>query len=194
MEKNNHIDRKEIYVNFVDELKVENNSAFMLLYKYYFPSVEKMVLSNSGDSDDAKDIFQEVMIVFLEKLRQENFILSASIKTYIYAVTKNVLLKTIKKDRKSQSLDYILNDDFLLQIDDTIEEEISKVEILKEYVDQISLHCQKFINDVYLKNKTILQIQKEYGYTTKHNAQNQKYKCIEQIKSLLKKKSNNFSY
>jgi len=152
MEKNNHIDRKEIYVNFVDELKVENNSAFMLLYKYYFPSVEKMVLSNSGDSDDAKDIFQEVMIVFLEKLRQENFILSASIKTYIYAVTKNVLLKTIKKDRKSQSLDYILNDDFLLQIDDTIEEEISKVEILKEYVDQISLHCQKFINDVYLKN------------------------------------------
>lgn len=188
MEKNNQISGSDVYLNFVDELKVENNSAFMQLYQYYFPTVKKMVLSHKGSLDDAKDVFQDVMIVFLEKLRQENFILSASIKTYIYAVTKNLVLKTKKTDGQRTSLDYILSTDFLLEIDDTVEEEISKVEKLEEYIDQISLHCQKFIHDVYLKNKTISQIQKEYGYTTKHNAQNQKYKCIEQIKSLIKKK------
>ncbi|WP_034688902.1 RNA polymerase sigma factor [Chryseobacterium hispalense] len=188
MEKNNHINRNDVYLNFVDELKIGNNSAFMQLYKYYFPTVKNMVLSNKGSEDDAQDIFQDAMIVFLEKLRQENFILSASIKTYIYAVTKNLLLKTKRDGTQSRSLDYILNNDFLLQIEDTIEEEISRVENLKEYVDQISLHCQKFINDVYLKNKTISQIQKEYGYTTKHNAQNQKYKCIEQLKAMIEKK------
>lgn len=103
------------------------------------------------------------------------------------------MLKTKRDGTQSRSLDYILNNDFLLQIEDTIEEEISRVENLKEYVDQISLHCQKFINDVYLKNKTISQIQKEYGYTTKHNAQNQKYKCIEQLKAMIEKNDSNFS-
>jgi hypothetical protein len=34
------------------------------------------------------------------------------------------------------------------------------------------------------KNKPIEQIQKDYGYSTKHNAQNQKHKCVQQIKKI----------
>lgn len=41
---------------------------------------------------------------------------------------------------------------------------------------------------MFFKNKPIEQIQKEYGYSTKHNAQNQKHKCVEQIRKVKKRK------
>lgn len=37
---------------------------------------------------------------------------------------------------------------------------------------------------MFFKNKPIEQIQKDYGYSTKHNAQNQKHKCVEQIRKV----------
>ncbi|MBC7555703.1 MAG: hypothetical protein H7195_01945 [Chryseobacterium sp.] len=43
--------------------------------------------------------------------------------------------------------------------------------------------------DIFMKNKGIEEIQSKYNYSTKKNAQNQKYKCVEQIKRI-KEKSN----
>jgi len=37
---------------------------------------------------------------------------------------------------------------------------------------------------MFFKEKAIELIQKEYGYSTKHNAQNQKHKCVEQIRKI----------
>jgi DNA-directed RNA polymerase specialized sigma24 family protein len=52
--------------------------------------VEYFILNNNGRTDDAEDIFQDTMIVLLEKLRQDDFMLTASIKTYIMAIAKNL--------------------------------------------------------------------------------------------------------
>lgn len=38
---------------------------------------------------------------------------------------------------------------------------------------RVTEHCQGLIHDMFFKEKSIEQIQKEYGYSTKHNAQNQ---------------------
>ncbi|MDG1870839.1 MAG: hypothetical protein P8I78_02620, partial [Flavobacterium sp.] len=70
----------------IEDLKGENNQAYGELYKAYFGMVEYFILNNNGRTDDAEDIFQDTMIVLLEKLRQDDFMLTASIKTYIMAI------------------------------------------------------------------------------------------------------------
>ena len=37
---------------------------------------------------------------------------------------------------------------------------------------------------MFFKEKAVEEIQKEYGYASKHNLQNQKYKCVQQIKKM----------
>jgi hypothetical protein len=37
---------------------------------------------------------------------------------------------------------------------------------------------------MFFENKNIETIQKEYGYSSRHNAQNQKHKCIEQVRKV----------
>jgi DNA-directed RNA polymerase specialized sigma24 family protein len=44
-------------------LKSKDNQAYEILYKFYYPSVKNFILKNNGTEDDAKDIFQETIII-----------------------------------------------------------------------------------------------------------------------------------
>jgi RNA polymerase sigma factor (sigma-70 family) len=169
--------------NLID-LKGENNAAFGLLYKDHFGMVNRFVTNNKGRTDDAEDIFQDTMLVFLEKLRQDDFILTASIKTYIMAIAKNLWLKRLRTSYKEIEFTDSFDNTFFEEISLAIEHEKTYWEKLRSYLPLITIHCQKIIDDIFFQEKQIAQIQKEYGYSTKHNAQNQKHKCVEQIKKV----------
>ena len=74
----------------IADLKTENNFAFGKLYQDNFGKISNFVQKNSGNQADAEDLFQNAMMVLVEKLRQDNFQLAASINTYVYAICKNL--------------------------------------------------------------------------------------------------------
>ncbi len=124
------------------------------------------------------------MMVLLEKLRQDDFQLTASIKTYIMAIAKNLWLKRLRTAHRVPAFTNIHDNKFYEEIDIAIENEKSYADKLQTFIHKITKHCQGLIHDMFFKEKAIEQIQKEYGYSTKHNAQNQKHKCIEQIRKV----------
>lgn len=168
----------------IDDLKGENNNAFEQLYKAYFGMVNRFVTNNNGRTGDAEDIFQDTMMVLLEKLRQDNFQLTASIKTYIMAISKNLWLKRLRNVSRETEFTDIHGNNFYEEISISIEQEKNYWDKLQNYIHKISDHCQGLIHDIFFKEKAIEQIQQEYGYSTKHNAQNQKHKCVEQIRKI----------
>lgn len=170
--------------NIIVDLKTENNFAFGELYKDNFGKISNFVQNNSGNQADAEDLFQEAMMVLVEKLRQDDFQLTASIDTYVYAICKNLWFKKLRDKNYELSVDELQSFDFFTSINDSIEDEKSYLEKLKGYLLKITDHCNRLIHDIFFKEKGIDQIQKDYGYSTRHNAQNQKHKCVEQIRKV----------
>lgn len=166
----------------ITDLKSENNMAFGQLYTQHFGMVRRFVENNSGCVQDAEDIFQDAMVVLVEKLRRDDFMLTASLKTYVMAISKNIWLKQLRNARHKNMGDVYADELFFEEIDRVIEEERSYRDILQSYLHRITEHCKGLIHDMFFKEKTIEQIQKEYGYSSRHNAQNQKHKCVEQIR------------
>ncbi|WP_310992737.1 RNA polymerase sigma factor [Aequorivita marina] len=172
--------------NLINDLKTENNFAFGKLYKDNFGKISNFVQNNSGNKTDAEDLFQDAMMVLVEKLRQDHFQLTASINTYVYAICKNLWFKKLRDTNFELSVDQLQSFDFLTSINHSIEDEKTYLEKLKGYLLKITDHCNRLIHDIFFKEKAIDQIQKDYGYTTRHNAQNQKHKCVEQIRKIKK--------
>jgi RNA polymerase sigma factor (sigma-70 family) len=166
------------------DLKGENNSAFGELYKAHFGMVNRYVMNNKGRTDDAEDVFQDTMIVLLEKLRQDDFRLTASIKTYIMAISKNLWLKRLRTAHRETEFTDLHNNKFYEEINLAIEKEKTYWDKLHHYMNKITDHCKGLIHDIFFKENSIEQIQKDYGYSSKHNAQNQKHKCVEQIRKV----------
>jgi RNA polymerase sigma factor (sigma-70 family) len=174
----------KISKEIINDLKGESNRAFGDLYKNYFGLVQHYIIRNNGSAEDAQDVFQEAMIVLVEKLRQDNFQLTASLKTYIMAISKYMWLNKLRNGFRVTEFTDLHSNSFFEEINLSIEQEKTYRDKLQAYMTKITGHCNRLLHDMFFKKKPIEQIQEEYGYSSKHNAQNQKHKCIEQIRKV----------
>lgn len=171
-------------------LRNKDNKAYTILYTFYYPMVESFILKNSGNTDDAKDIFQETIIVLLNKVPTGDFELTSSLKTYIFSISSNLWLKRLRNARKinGTSCDNLANTVVNAE-ENTFEkyDELTPIEKVQDFLSRITLKCQTLLKAIFFFQKDIHTITQENGYTNVHNAQNQKYKCLEQARREAKK-------
>ncbi len=164
-------------------LQAKDNKAYEILYKFYYPSVKNFIVKNSGNEDDAQDIFQETLMVLLEKVPKDDFNLTSSLKTYIFAISSNLWLKKLRDSSKMVKTDKDIYEKYLMDYE-AAETEVSHANTNRLVsVFKIMTHkCITLLKAIFYEEKNIDTITKDYGYTNKHNAQNQKYKCLEQAR------------
>lgn len=162
---------------------INRDKIFQHINQKYYPIVESFVIRNSGNKADAQDLFQESAIILLKKLEEENFVLKAKLKTYLVAIVKNLWYKKLRSKKQFIDITTVYSVAFSEELDLAIDKERSNFEKLLGLMGKLSSHCNRLINDLFFKEIPIEEIQKKYGYTNRHNAQNQKHKCIQQMKN-----------
>jgi RNA polymerase sigma factor (sigma-70 family) len=168
-------------------LGILNNSETTLdrLYKGYFPMVLQFILSNNGDENDAKDVYQEAIIILYNKIKCGNFELSSKLKTYIYSVCRRIWLK--KLNQRSKQSNNIADFEDILSVDEDVEhheETDLKFEKMKSALQMLGEPCKTIIQDFYLNSLSMQDICEKFGYTNTDNAKTQKYKCLQRLKKL----------
>jgi RNA polymerase sigma factor (sigma-70 family) len=173
-------------MELLEELKTRNSSAIYHVYEKYYPVVRKMIIDNSGSTDEAKDIFQETILILIKNIQKEDFTLTSSLQTYIYSISRNLWLKKIRNDKRS-----IVFADDLNNYSELKEEEDEKFHIeTHKYVEwlisNIPVHCQVIVKYIYFLKYSIETVAGKMGYSNLHTASNMKYKCLKQMKEMTK--------
>ncbi|MFP3594043.1 RNA polymerase sigma factor [Chryseobacterium sp. SIMBA_038] len=178
------MDRKTTNTLAIEDFKKNSNVAFAILYQKYFVYTKKFVLNNRGNLEDAEDIFQDALIILYEKLYADNFQAYTCLANYVSGISKNLWLKKLRNKEFLTEIpeNYYANNQE--EINTAIENERDYLDKLHDYINSISSHCKNLIQDIFMKNKSIEEIQTKYQYSSKHNAQNQKHKCVEQIRKI----------
>jgi DNA-directed RNA polymerase specialized sigma24 family protein len=89
----------------VEGLRNKDHEKIRFLYRNYFDSIQRLILKNSGNTEDAEDIFQDALVIVYKKIQDNQLKLSCSFKTYMYAISRNLWLQKLqKKDNKSEEL------------------------------------------------------------------------------------------
>ncbi|THU35803.1 sigma-70 family RNA polymerase sigma factor [Niastella caeni] len=164
----------------LDKLRMEENDAYNLLYKAHFPSTANYIKKNSGNDQDAEDIFQESILVLLDKLRRPDFILTSSLKTYLFSISKNLWLKKIRS-KKGFIIGITVDEIETINFDSEANQNC-KEEKLATWLDKITANCQRILKAIFFLNEPMDRLMLKMGWKNKHTASNQKYKCIEQIR------------
>lgn len=155
------------------------------LYTAYFPMILQLVLNNNGNEDDAKDIFQEAVIVLYTKITTGNFELNSKLKTYIYAVCRHLWLKKLNKNSRFSAQTYELES--VADVETDIEQHEERNEQFKQMqhaLGQLGEPCKTIIEEFYLNSRSMQEICEQFGYTNADNAKTQKYKCLQRLKKL----------
>jgi RNA polymerase sigma factor (sigma-70 family) len=170
----------------ISALRKENHEGVLKeLYKTHFPMIAHLVCSNSGTQQEAKDVFQECLIAFYERIQRPDFILTCQIKTYLYAVCKRLWLKRLTEKKKFMK-DPGTGEDFP-QIEEEmslIEESERKFALVGTSLQNLGEPCRGIIEDFYIRDLSMEAIRDKRGYTSAENAKNQKYKCLQRLKKI----------
>jgi RNA polymerase sigma factor (sigma-70 family) len=177
-------------VDYTDEalitgLRQDDEGALAYLYKKHFPMVSHLILSNSGSADEAKDIFQESVLVFYEKLKEGSLELTCQVKTYLYSVARRLWLKKLAEKNRFAG---VVDSESFISFDDDAngapEETETQFSVLEEAMNRLGEPCRSLLEDFYLHAQNMQSIAEKFGYTNPDNAKNQKYKCLMRLKKL----------
>ena len=162
-----------------DKKAIEN------IYRENYNMVQSLIINNSGSADDAKDIFQEAMIVLYEKVRSGTFELNCLIKTYVYSVSRRLWLKRLQQMNRYTPAVENLQDTVPVEEDVEENERInSEFQAMERAISSLGEPCKSLLEAYYLEKKSMQEIASFFGYTNAENAKNQKYKCLVRLKKI----------
>ncbi len=168
-------------------LGILNNSGNVLerVYVAYFPMILQLIINNNGTTADAKDIYQEAIIVLYNKVKAGDFELSSKLKTFIYSVSRRLWLKRLNQMSRYEGDIKDFQD--YLPVEDEVEKHHDRDIQFTKMEGALALlgePCKTIIEDFYMHEKSMQDICERFGYTNADNAKTQKYKCLQRLKKL----------
>ena len=166
-------------------LASNDRKAIETIYRTHYSMIQTLVINNSGTSDDARDIFQEALIVLYEKAKSGTFELHAQLKTYIYAVCRRLWLKNLVVNQRYSG--DLANAPETIATEEDIEmyeHHSHDFELMEHALQHLGEPCKELLESYYIRKKNMSDIAREFGYTNADNAKNQKYKCLMRLKKI----------
>lgn len=170
----------------VEGIFLNRNEILKYVYNKYGPVIKRFVLTNSGNTDDANDIFQDSIIIIYNKIKSNDLILRCTFKTYLYSVCRKIWLKQIKgRDSSVPDLTEVAK---YVPVNDNIEETIKeneKYKLYQEHYKDISPECRKLLQ-LTIKKVSGEKIAEIMGYKNPDRVKRNRYDCLQNLKKRIK--------
>jgi RNA polymerase sigma factor (sigma-70 family) len=166
-------------------LAQNDRTAIETIYSQQYSMVQTLIINNNGTADDARDVFQEAMIVLYEKARSGSFELNCQLKTYLYSVCRRLWLKRLQQMQKYVSSANGVEETVSVEEDMEVHDQRnSEFLMMERALGSIGEPCKSLLEAFYLQKRNMAEIAGNFGYTNADNAKNQKYKCLMRLKKL----------
>lgn len=172
--KNMGYSNKEILQGIVDA----RSKVLEYLYAEYIPMIKTFILNNSGNINDAEDVFQDTMIIVFKKIQNGNLKLTSSFKTYFYAICKKLWLqrlpllqRIVDKDQSEESWNDILGHEEYK----SFEEE----KLFQDHFRRLDLDCQKVLAS-FFERRPYSEIANELKFKSSY-IKKLKFNCKEKL-------------
>jgi RNA polymerase sigma factor (sigma-70 family) len=168
------------HTQLLEQLRAgKHTAALKELYKAW-PPVRHFIKTHGGNEDDARDVFQESLLIFYKNVQKKDFALTAQVGTYLFSICKYLWKDELKKKNRVVSFDCPERPE---EISDFHEYE-EKTRWLNNVLTSIGEKCATMLRLFYYKKMSMDEIAIHMGYKNTDTAKTQKYKCIEQARNL----------
>lgn len=168
----------------VEGLRLRSDFIIEYIYQEYFQTIKYLINKNTGYDEDAEDVFQDALIIIYKKIREDQFNLTCSFKTYLYSVSRNLWLQKLGK-RKTINKDIQDVENYIEMPDDSSYEdhveENEKYKLYQLHFLSLGEDCQKVLR-LFLKKTPLKEIARIMGYKTEKYAKTRKFLCKEELK------------
>ena len=166
-----------MYTNseLIDGLIRNDPKVIKNIYSSQFPIILNWIRKNSGNSDDANDVFQEALLIVLRKLKTDCLTLDCSFSTYLFSICKHLWFQEIRTRARFQ---VNLNGEFNEIADCCHEKELeeARFRIFLRNLNLLEAKCIQLLL-LYCKEKTLSEIKSRMGFRNTQAVADKKKNC-----------------
>ena len=167
--------------DILDRIKRGDEAALEYLYKKYYRMMTKIVLSNNGSEEEAKDVYQEALLAFWQKAASGKLVLTSKISTYLYSICLNQWRKEL--DRKSKLTNEEVDGEEYQSHD---QEE--RYRLVMDCIEELGDTCRKILTYYYFDGLSMTDIAEKLEFANTDTAKTKKYKCKKKLDSIIKER------
>ncbi len=164
----------------IAKIKKGDERALDFLYKKNYKMMTNMIIKNNGSEDEAKDIYQEALIVVWQKVLSPDFVLSSKLSTYLYSICQNLWRKELERKNRHTGEEEITK----TEITDIDKKE--RIEVINQCINDLGETCRSILTYYYFDDMSMAEIAEKMGFANADTAKTKKYKCKQELDKMIK--------
>ncbi|MEZ4886781.1 MAG: sigma-70 family RNA polymerase sigma factor [Chitinophagales bacterium] len=181
--------KKYTLEEWLELIKSGNEEAISHLYEKYRKEFFLWIKNKYQCTDEqAMDAYQESVLVLYNNVKKEKLTkFTSSIKTYLFAIGRNVILYNRRKFQRERSSitdkESEIVDKTSVQVNLQVSE---RQKILIEVLNDMGSPCKDLIMLYYTENLQFKKIAEQMGYSSDTVARMQKMRCLKKMRAIMK--------
>lgn len=162
--------------------------AFETLYRQCFRMVAKQVADLKRPDLNAEDLFQEVLVILLRKVREPDFRLSAKLSTFLFAIARNLILKKANSRSEFSAGDidaYRKETPEGMEIPEEREKRESQLTVISGFLETLEDDCRQVLLLSFYEKYSQAEIAGRMGYAESF-VKVKKFRCLEYLRKKVK--------
>lgn len=153
------------------------------IYQRAFPKVAAFVRKMNGTLDEAKDVFQDALLLFYEKQQAKTSAPLKSEEAYVIGIAKHLWYKQHSESKPLTPLNEALKN-YLPE-----EQEPHVGQGLLGFIEQSGKKCLDLLSSFYYEQLNMKDIAIRFGFSGERSATAQKFKCLEKVRQAVKQRA-----
>lgn len=171
--------------SYLNAIRSGDRDALRQMYKEFLPRIARLITQNGGSKEDAKDVFQDAIIVLYEKVKSPDFRLTSGFYTLLHGICRNIWGNRLKKKSRTE---VTLPEDDKYTLSEGIEQAIYAEEENKLFwsaFQKLGEECQKLMRLFFDKTK-MEKIMELLGFSSISYTKKRKFQCKEKLVAIIK--------
>ena len=171
----------------IAKIKEGDEASLVEIYKRYRPPfIQWAQGSYKVDEDMAADVFQDAVVcLYRNVVRGKLESLTSSLKTYLFAIGKNILRKKAQTQVALDSDDLWIVENLQAEPVDHFAEN-DRQRFVARLMNTLGEPCKSILRYYYFKGFSMEAIAREMDYKNENVVKTQKLRCLTSLKSLVR--------
>lgn len=174
-------------IDIARQLRTHREAAFEQLYKDCFPQVARLVKALGGDYEDARDIFQDTLVIMYEKAVEGRLDIHSSPPAYAMGIAKHLWLRQRRENAHLLTFSEVEKE---IDIPEDIVQPPERPRLrLFRFLEVAGRKCMEILQAFYYQRMPLSEVAREFGFANARSATAQKHKCMEKVREQVKAKN-----
>ncbi|HLP96348.1 MAG TPA: sigma-70 family RNA polymerase sigma factor [Saprospiraceae bacterium] len=150
--------------HYIQSILTHHSGELQEIYRLFLPPLYGMVRRQGGTYEDARDVFQESLVVIFRHASRPGFQLTAPFQAYLMGIARFIWLRLQKKNARVE-----VTSDWQERyvVDDSLEQqavEVEKHNLYREMFARLGVDCREVLQR-YFNRERLNTIASDLGYT-----------------------------